>query len=77
MSLQKQYDLYRVYAINGDGGRLRIAEDIRGFAKTVAAGVGGLPAKVRPDSFSVDPAALTWGPEISIKRPDDPEDNEA
>ena len=68
-------DEFGVYSIDDDSAKLKIAEDIRDFARAVTAGLHDLPDGVRPDSFSVDPAVLTWGTELRIERPDGPEDD--
>ena len=73
---EKRYDIYRVYEINNDGGKLRISEGIKSFSQKVLATVKGLPDGVRPDSFSIDPAALEWGPERYVPRQDEPDDGE-
>ncbi len=65
-----RYDLWRVYGLNEDGARLRIAEDIGAVAKSIVEAMD-LPAGVSVDSVSIDPAALTWGAEILIERLED------
>lgn len=61
-----RYDLYRVCGLGPDGGRLRIAENIGEFARMVLATLSDLPAGVRPDAFTVDPALLTWSAPIHL-----------
>jgi hypothetical protein len=73
----ERYDLYRVYELNADGGKLRVARDIREFAKTVITSLA-LPTGVRCDGFSVSVtnSGLTWDPETHLVRPtgeDDPD----
>ena len=65
-----QYDLYRIYDLTEDGGKLRIAHAIRNFAESVLNGFE-LPTGVRCDSVAVSPerADLAWGEEIYIARP--------
>ena len=72
-----QYDLYRVYDLTEDGGRLRIAPAIRNFAESVLDRLY-LPEGVRCDSVSVSPekAGLAWGEEIYIARPTGDEGDE-
>jgi hypothetical protein len=67
----ERYDLYRVYELEEEGGKLRIAEDIRNFAKAVLTSLD-LPQGVRCDSFSVSvrDTELTWGGEVYVPRPD-------
>lgn len=64
------YDIWRVYQMNEDGARLRIAKDIAATAKAIIAGIS-VPAGVTIDSVSIDPASLSWGEEIVISRPDE------
>lgn len=72
----ERYDLYRIYSIDENGAKLKIAIDIRGFARQVLAGLSALPDGVRPDSFSVDPSALEWGSEFHIERREEPVEGE-
>ncbi len=67
----ERYDIYRVYDLLEEGGRLRVAEDIRAFARAVLASLI-LPAGVRCDGFSVSvqDTGLVWGDETYIARPD-------
>lgn len=71
----EQYDIYRVFELNDDGGKLRIAHGIGEFAKTVITALDALPAAVRCDSFSVNVAALTWEPETYVARPSGEEES--
>jgi hypothetical protein len=66
----ERYDLWRIYGINEDGARLRIAENIGVVAKTIVDTMT-MPEGVTIDSVSIDPAALAWGSEVIIERPDD------
>ena len=70
---KERYDLYRVFGINADGAKLKIAENINTYARSVADSLAALPKGIRPDGFSLDPAALDWGDEIEIERPEEPE----
>jgi hypothetical protein len=70
-----RYDLWRLYQINDDGARLRIAQDISSFAKDVLSGLK-LPAGVTADSVSIAPSSLKWTSEIVIERPDEASDIE-
>lgn len=69
-SADGRYDLWRIYRLDEDGARLRIAEDIALFAKAVLDSVA-LPSGVTIDSVSIDPTVLSWGDEIEIERPED------
>lgn len=66
----ERYDLWRVYQLNDDGARLKIAEEIASVAKNVLAGIA-LPSGVRVDSVSINPRILDWSEEINIERPDE------
>lgn len=68
-----RYDLWRVYEIDDDGAKLRIAENIGPHAKKIVDALA-LPPGVSVDSVSIDPNVLSWGPEITIERPDDAPD---
>lgn len=63
---QEPYDIYRVFEVTDEGGRLRIARDVRAFAQEVLEQLDKLPAGVRADSVSVRPAAITWGDRIDL-----------
>lgn len=62
------YALARIYLIDEDGARLRMAHNIRPFATALIEGLK-LPAGVQVDSFKIDPASLDWNEEITILRP--------
>jgi hypothetical protein len=66
----ERYDLYRVYELDPDGGKLRIARDIREFARSIL-DVLTLPEGVRCDSFTVSVSApgLVWEDEMYVLRP--------
>ena len=68
-----RYDIARIHSIDEDGAKLRIAEGIGDFARSILAGIT-LPAGVRIDGFSIDPALLKWGDEIPLQRPADEEE---
>ena len=63
-----RYDIMRVYELNHEGARLRIATNVGPFAKGVIGGLS-LPAGVEPDSYSIAPSFLTWGSEEIFQRP--------
>lgn len=62
----RRYDIYRVYELNDDGAKLRIADDMRSFASSVLQNFDGLPKGVTPDSISVDTSILNFSQEILI-----------
>jgi len=68
---KERYDLYRVYELSPEGGKLRISNDIRGFAQQIRQIAAKLPEEIAVDSFSVEPSALKWGPKIDIVWLDD------
>jgi hypothetical protein len=71
------YRIYRVYEISEDGGKLRISEPINALAATVRAiHDAHMPNGIIVDAFSVKVEVLTWGPEIYINRPDEPDEDE-
>lgn len=74
---RERYDLYRVYELGSEGGKLRIARDIRGFAKSILATLV-LPAGVQCDGFSIAVSApgLSWDNEIYVPRPSGSDDEE-
>ena len=61
-----RYVLWRLYAINDDGAKLRISNDIGTVANTITA-ASTLPNGITVDSVSIDPAILAWGPEALIE----------
>ena len=69
----ERYDLYRVYSLNEKGGKLRIARDMRGFAKSLIDVLGALPAGVQVDGISVDPARIKFEKEEYLAFPEDEE----
>lgn len=70
-----RYDLWRVYKIDADGARLRIATDIGEIAGLILAGIS-LPPGISLDSVSIDPEVFSWGDEVVIERPDESEDDD-
>jgi hypothetical protein len=70
-----RYDLWRVYAIDEDGARLRITEGIGDIAKSIIDALA-LPAGITIDSVSINPDTLKWGAEIKIERPEEETDDE-
>ncbi len=70
----ERYDLWRIYRLDEDGARLRIAEDISATAKKILAGIS-LPSGVAVDGVSIDPVILKWGGEVVVERPDEGADD--
>jgi hypothetical protein len=68
----ERYDLWRIYDLNADGARMRIAQNIKATAQKILAGVS-MPAGIKVDGVSIDPSALNWDSEVVIARPDDDE----
>lgn len=67
------YRIIRVYGLTEDGAFARISDDINGLASQILKRMENLPKGVQPEGFVIDPLALTWGAEIRIERPDEPE----
>jgi hypothetical protein len=64
------YQLWRIYELGEKGAKLRVARDIREWARQIHAGLR-LPSGVRPDSFSIDPVSIpNWGDLETIEGPD-------
>ena len=61
------YSIYRIYGLDENGGYLRINADFRPFANEVLDGLDRLPDSVNPDTLSVDPEELPFGPETRIE----------
>jgi len=51
----RQYDLYRVFEIEGNGAQLRIARDLRYFGQSVLESFSAVPEGVTIDGISVIP----------------------
>lgn len=67
-----RYDIYRVYDIEGSTANLRVAQGLSLFGKGILRVLDMLPPGVRPDSVSVQPSSLSFGPvtELSIPQED-------
>jgi hypothetical protein len=67
----ERYDLYRIYELREEGGKLRISEDIQEFARGVLLSLQELPAGLKCDGFSISlrDAHLRWSDETYIARP--------
>lgn len=67
----ERYDIYRVFYLREEGGKLRIARDMRSFAKSINDALSALPDGVRIDSVSVDPTKIHFDGEVDLAFPDD------
>lgn len=64
------YVIFRVHRLGPDGALLRRSHPINQFAQNLlAAQRAALPAGISVDSFTVDPAVLTWEPEEVLSWP--------
>lgn len=74
----ERYDIYRIFNIDETKrtAQLRIAEEVRSFAKGIIEVFKGLPEGVYADGISVEPSksGLNFQPEIEIQLPDEPEE---
>jgi hypothetical protein len=61
------YDLYRVYEMTGDRAKLRVARNMREFARNILNGLAALPYSTEVDSVSVPPSEIEFArEEISL-----------
>jgi hypothetical protein len=68
-----RYDIMRLYDMDQDRARVRVAADIGVFARRVVDGLS-LPPGVEPDGFSIDPTQIpSWTAEETVERPDEPD----
>lgn len=67
---ETQYHLYRVSGLDEEGGSLRVSEDVGAFARALIGTLEALPAGVRADGFTIDPATLTWSAAVAVAWPD-------
>lgn len=73
------YEIWRVYRLNHLGASMRRSGDIRDFAKMlVEACSSSMPPGVRPEDFTIQPAApdLVWSAEIRLAPSPAPEDDD-
>jgi hypothetical protein len=73
MTLVARYDLYRIFEASETEGKLRIMEDVAGFASDVLARFRDLPVGIQVDSVSVLPELLAFGPAITVRLATEPE----
>lgn len=67
----ERYDLYRVFDIDDKTAKLKIAKDVREFARKVVEAFEKLPDGVKPDGVSIAPAILNFKHEVTIEIPSD------
>jgi hypothetical protein len=76
----ERYDLYRIYEMGDTTARMRVAEDVRSWARGVVEALECLPEGVRANGVSVLPSTLDFGFEIEVEmlqegeEPEDPEE---
>lgn len=63
----ERYDIYRVFGMDQDHAKLRIAECVKDFARTILEVFKELPEGIYPDSVSVEPSSLYFEKEIDIQ----------
>ena len=56
------YRIYRVFELADGTGQLRISDPVQPLAAEILAALGGLPDGVTPDSVSISPTKLVFGP---------------
>lgn len=54
------YDIYRLYALNENAAKLRIARDVRAALRPILHAIGELPDGVTVDSISIRPECLPF-----------------
>ncbi len=67
----RRYDLYRIYEIDEESAKLRVARNLKELAVSVIDNLAELPAGVSIDSISVSPDLLRFDPEIDVTIPDE------
>jgi Domain of unknown function (DUF3883) len=66
------YQIYRVFELDENGGKLRISGNLQGLAQSLKTiHETHIPPGVRVDGFSVAKSTITWGPEEYIERLDE------
>lgn len=70
----ESYDLYRVYALDDESGKLRIACDMKTFATEVLHSLRDLPAGVEIDSVSCRPEQLPFSDPIDLHAENEEQD---
>ena len=64
-----EYCIYRVFGIKGTRAKLRVSETTAQLSKSVIEALSRLPNGVSADGVCISPAALTFGPELTIDLP--------
>lgn len=64
----KKYNLYRVYQLDERLPQLRICVDLAKIVDEIFSVIERLPDDIIPDSFSIPPSALEFGPLIQLNR---------
>lgn len=64
------YHIYRVSGLDEEGGSLRVSEDVGAFARGLIGTLKALPAGVRADGFTIEPAMLTWSEAVVVAWPE-------
>jgi Domain of unknown function (DUF3883) len=60
-------DIYRVYAVSGDGAWLQMANGVSHFAKGILTVVNGLESGIVPDGYSARPESFgSWSEPLRI-----------
>jgi hypothetical protein len=75
-SSSENYDIYRVFEIEENTAQLRVAENVRDFARSVLAALNNLPTGISSDSISFAPTLLPFGPPITVELSEQNEEEE-
>ncbi|MGC2413849.1 MAG: hypothetical protein WA459_14270 [Stellaceae bacterium] len=67
------YRIYRVFAADREGARLRISANLKDFAQEILACLAGLPGGITADAVSVDPGRISFDNEIALAAADEDE----
>jgi hypothetical protein len=63
------YRVYRVYELTEESAKLRISGPLKPLADAALLALQSLPAGIRPDGISIDPAIIAFGPERELSLP--------
>ncbi len=66
----ERYAIWRVSRLGADGGVLRSAGAVSGFAREALGKLSDLPAGMRPDGFTMRPDLLEWGEPLQLLWPE-------
>ncbi|MBH8551287.1 DUF3883 domain-containing protein [Nostocaceae cyanobacterium CENA357] len=67
MANAERYDIYRVFSMDHDAAKLRIAKNVKDFALEILEVFKKLPKGIYSDSVSVEPSFLFFDGEINIQ----------